>query len=113
KSRLVYELSQIVDPDPELVTWRQGRCLAYGDGVAFWALAEMVKAQAGIDERDTETDAAEQLHSADEAALADDSDARWDDSHLRPLVGLEAETGLGGDRRGGAFAAWRRCLEAL
>nr|MBA3566784.1 AAA family ATPase [Actinomycetota bacterium] len=44
KSRLVYELSQIVDADPELITWRQGRCLAYGDGVAFWALAEVVKA---------------------------------------------------------------------
>ncbi|TML24071.1 MAG: hypothetical protein E6G28_01610 [Actinobacteria bacterium] len=113
KSRLVYELSQIVDADPELVTWRQGRCLAYGDGVAFWALAEMVKAQAGIDERDTETDAAEKLHSAVEDALADESDARWVESHLRPLVGLEAETGLGGDRRGEAFAAWRRFLEAL
>jgi class 3 adenylate cyclase len=45
KSRLVYELSRIADADPELVTWRQGRCLAYGDGVAFWALAEVVKAQ--------------------------------------------------------------------
>ncbi|TML47349.1 MAG: hypothetical protein E6G20_08650 [Actinobacteria bacterium] len=113
KSRLVYELSQIVDADPELVTWRQGRCLAYGDGVAFWALAEMVKAQAGIDERDTEAEAAAKLHSAVEDALADESDARWVESHLRPLVGLEAETGLGGDRRGEAFAAWRRFLEAL
>jgi class 3 adenylate cyclase/tetratricopeptide (TPR) repeat protein len=113
KSRLVYELLQIVDADPELVTWRQGRCLAYGDGVAFWALAEMVKAQAGIHERDTESEAAEKLHSAVEDAFADESDARWVESHLRPLVGLEAETGLGGDRRGEAFAAWRRFLEAL
>ena len=48
KSRLVYELAQVVDSDPEIVTWRQGRCVAYGDGVAFWALAEVVKAQAGI-----------------------------------------------------------------
>ncbi len=38
KSRLVYELSRIADADPELVTWRQGRCLAYGDGVTLWAL---------------------------------------------------------------------------
>ena len=38
---------------------------------------------------------------------------RWVESHLRPLVGLETETGLGGDRRGEAFAAWRRFLEAL
>jgi predicted ATPase/class 3 adenylate cyclase len=113
KTRLVYELSQIVDADPELITWRQGRCLAYGDGVAFWALAEVVKAQAGISERDSEAEAAEKLHSAVEDAFEDSGDARWVESHLRPLVGLEVETGLGGDRRGEAFAAWRRFLEAL
>jgi class 3 adenylate cyclase/tetratricopeptide (TPR) repeat protein len=113
KSRLVYELSQIVDADPELVTWRQGRCLAYGDGIAFWALSEVVKAQAGISDKDTETEAAEKLHSTVGDAFEDAGDARWVESHLRPLVGLETETGLGGDRRGEAFAAWRRFLEAL
>jgi len=113
KSRLVYELSQIVDADPELITWRQGRCLAYGDGIAFWALAEVVKAQAGILDRDSEAEAAEKLHSAVGDAFEDVRDARWVESHLRPLVGLETETGLGGDRRGEAFAAWRRFLEAL
>src|SRR4249920_729350 len=113
KSRLVYELQRIVDADPELVTWRQGRCLAYGDGVAFWAIAEVVKAQAGIHERDSEMEAAEKLRVAVDDAIDDASDARWVESHLRPLVGLETETGLGGDRRGEAFAAWRRFLEAL
>ena len=113
KSRLMYELSRIADDDPELITWRQGRCLAYGDGVAFWALAEVVKAQAGILERDTETEAAEKLRAAVVDALPDANDARWVESHLRPLVGLETEAGLGGDRRGEAFAAWRRFLEAL
>jgi class 3 adenylate cyclase/tetratricopeptide (TPR) repeat protein len=113
KSRLVYELSRIVDADPELVTWRQGRCLAYGDGVAFWALAEVVKAQTGISERDTEAEAADKLHATVEDVLVDERDARWVESHLRPLVGLETEVGLGGDRRGEAFAAWRRFLEAL
>jgi class 3 adenylate cyclase/tetratricopeptide (TPR) repeat protein len=113
KSRLVYELSRIVDADPELITWRQGRCLAYGDGVAFWALAEMVKAQAGIDERDPEADAVAKLRGAVDAALSEDGDARWVESHLRPLIGVETESGLGGDRRGEAFAAWRRLLEGL
>src|SRR5438876_594995 len=113
KSRLVYELSRIVDADPELITWRQGRCLAYGDGVAFWALAEVIKAQAGILERDTEAEAAEKLRVAVADAVDDASDARWVESHLRPLIGLESETVLGRDRRGEAFAAWRRYLEAL
>jgi hypothetical protein len=52
KSRLVYELRRIVDADPELITWRQGRCLAYGEGVTLWALGEITKAQAGILEQD-------------------------------------------------------------
>src|SRR4249919_216185 len=50
---LVYELQRIVDADPELITWRQGRCLAYGDGITLWALGEIVKAQAGVLEQDS------------------------------------------------------------
>jgi len=53
KSRLVWELFSALDSDPaQYVTWRQGRSLPYGDGVAFWALGEMTKAQAGILESD-------------------------------------------------------------
>jgi AAA ATPase domain len=49
KSRLLAELFRAIDEDPtDTVYWRQGRSLPYGDGVTFWALAEMVKAQAGI-----------------------------------------------------------------
>jgi class 3 adenylate cyclase/tetratricopeptide (TPR) repeat protein len=113
KSRLVYELSRIVDADPELITWRQGRCLAYGEGVAFWALAEIVKAQVGILERDGEAETAAKLQAAVADAISNADDTRWVESHLRPLVGLESQTGLGGDRRSEAFAAWRRFLEAL
>jgi len=113
KSRLVMELSRIADADPELITWRQGRCLAYGDGVTFWALAEIVKAQAGILEADQPDSAAEKLRGAVEDVLRDPSDARWIEARLRPLAGLGDETELAGDRRGEAFAAWRRFIEAL
>ncbi len=61
KSRLIYELSRIADADSDLITWRQGRCLAYGDGAAFWALAEIVKAQTGILEQDSEAVASDKL----------------------------------------------------
>jgi class 3 adenylate cyclase len=113
KSRLVHELSRIADQDPRLVTWRQGRCLAYGDGVTFWALSEMVKAQAGILERDSEEVAADKLRASVETLLPDGSDRHWVESHLRPLIGLEGETRSDGDRRAEAFAAWRRFLEGL
>src|SRR5262249_42624208 len=48
KSRLLGELFQSIDEGGELTFWRQGRSLPYGEGVSYWALAEMVKAQAGI-----------------------------------------------------------------
>ena len=57
KSRLVWELGQEIDRRPELVTWRQGRCLPYGEGITFWALGEIVKAEAGILESDNPAEA--------------------------------------------------------
>jgi len=112
KSRLVYELQRIVDADPELITWRQGRCLAYGDGVTLWALSEIVKAQAGILEQDTPADAAEKVRRAAADALPE-TDAAWVESQLLALVGLGVERELGDDRRNEAFSAWRRFLEGL
>ena len=35
KSRLVAELLQVVEREPELITWRQGRSLPYGEGVSL------------------------------------------------------------------------------
>jgi class 3 adenylate cyclase/tetratricopeptide (TPR) repeat protein len=113
KSRLVHELSLIADADPELITWRQGRCLAYGDGVTLWGLGEIVKAQAGIVEQDTPDEVEAKVGRAVEDALPDSSDGDWIASHLLALLGLAGEAQLGGDRRNEAFAAWRRFLEAL
>ena len=111
KSRLVYELFQTIDRGTTLTRWRQGRSLPYGEGVSFWALAEMVKAQAGIREDDSPAEAAERLRHA-VRELVDEADADWLESHLRPLAGLGADAGPG-DRREEAFAAWRRFFEAL
>jgi predicted ATPase/class 3 adenylate cyclase len=113
KSRLVYELFGRVEEDPELITWRQGRCLPYGEGVSYWALAEMVKAQAGILETDTEAEVTAKLGTAVAEVAPDEREADWLERNLRPLLGLEAEVQVSGDRRGEAFAAWRRFLEAL
>jgi class 3 adenylate cyclase/tetratricopeptide (TPR) repeat protein len=113
KSRLVYELSRLADADPELITWRQGRCLAYGDGVTLWALGEIVKAQAGIVEQDDPATVAAKLRRTVEETLAGSGDEVWIESHLKALVGLGEEAELGGDRRSEAFSAWRRYLEGL
>ena len=46
KSRLVRELVQELGDDARLVV---GRCLAYGEGITYWPLAEIVRATAGSD----------------------------------------------------------------
>src|SRR5229473_7708893 len=62
KSRLVAELFAHVESQPDFVYWRHGRSLPYGEGVTFWALGEMVKAQAGILESDSPDDVERKLH---------------------------------------------------
>jgi tetratricopeptide (TPR) repeat protein len=102
-----------VDADPELTTWRQGRSLPYGEGVAFWALGEMAKAQAGVLDTDSAEDAARKLSEAVHRAIPDAKDASWVAGHFLPLVGAGGDAELGSDRRSEAFAAWRRFFEAL
>jgi class 3 adenylate cyclase/tetratricopeptide (TPR) repeat protein len=113
KSRLVYELSRVVDADPDLISWRQGRSLPYGEGVTFWSLGEMAKAQAGILENDSADVAGEKLGHAVRAVVNEASEVDWVLRELRPLVGLAAGDELVGDRRSEAFAAWRRFFEAI
>jgi len=109
KSRLIWELFGIVDADPDLITWRQGRCLPYGEGIAFWALGEMVKSQAGLLDTDSAPVAHRKLDAAVAAAVSPE-DRDWVSAHLRPLVGLP---GTSGSDSTDAFGAWRLFFELL
>jgi class 3 adenylate cyclase/tetratricopeptide (TPR) repeat protein len=113
KSRLVFELMQVVESQPELIRWRQGRSLPYGEGGSFWALAEMVKAEAAILETDSPEQVVEKLRAAVQAVMPDEGEAGWVEGHLRTLAGIGEEAELVPERRKEAFAAWRRFLEAL
>jgi class 3 adenylate cyclase/tetratricopeptide (TPR) repeat protein len=111
KSRLIYELRQTIERGGELTFWRQGRSLPYGDGVAFWALSEMIKAQAGILEGDDTERVKEKLRRAVTALVEDEGDAEWVLGHMRPLIGLTALEGP--DNTTERFAAWRRFFESM
>jgi class 3 adenylate cyclase/tetratricopeptide (TPR) repeat protein len=113
KSRLVYELFQIVERDPDLIYWRQGRSLSYGEGASYWALAEIVKAQAGILETDSAESAAEKLHESVSAVVDDPADAAWIEGHLKPLLGLGGGSESSSDRQAEAASSWRRLFEAI
>jgi class 3 adenylate cyclase/tetratricopeptide (TPR) repeat protein len=117
KSRLLAELADRLTGRDQ-VAWRQGRALPYGDGPTFGALAEAVKAEAGILESDGAELAGRRLVAAAGAA-ADPVTAAWVAGHLRRLVGVGAgRPGTGGDLitaadREEEFAAWRRFLHGL
>jgi predicted ATPase/class 3 adenylate cyclase len=111
KSRLVHELRESLEADPALLRWRQGRSLPYGDGAAFWALGEIVKAEAGILETDSANAVAEKLTRAVERTVPDERE--WVERHLRPLVGVGRTAADGDGDEAEALAAWRRFLEAL
>ena len=111
KSRLVTELRTALDDRPELVTWRHGRCLPYGEGITFWALGEIVKAEAGILESDGAAEVGRKLDEMLAGLVADNAERAWFDSRLGPLVGASGDGAA--VAREEAFTAWRRFLEAL
>jgi class 3 adenylate cyclase len=113
KSRLLAELRRAVDQEPaEIVVWRQGRSLPYGDGVTFWALTEIVKGQAGILDTDTPEQTQAKLRAVVKELLPDRGDAQRVEDHLRPLVGLSSGA-QENDTQSEAFAAWQHFFEAL
>ncbi len=105
KSRIVAELGSYVDGLPMLVTWRQGRCMPYGEGITFWALGEIVKAHAGILESDTSEVAIAKLE-----AVLPERERPWFRQRLLPLLGIEATSQA---EREESFTAWRRFLERI
>jgi class 3 adenylate cyclase len=118
KSRLLAELADRLAAGTRNLAWRHGRALPYGDGPTFGALADAVKAEAGILESDGAELAGRRLADA-AAAVADPVTAAWVTGHLRRLVGVAARRGgtdggptTAADREE-EFAAWRRFLHGL
>ncbi len=111
KTRLIREFSAFIDELPDLIRFRQGRCLPYGDGVGFWAFGEIVKAQAGILDSDDPEEAGAKLAEAVDAVVDDPAQRDWIRSRLAPLIGAGA--GSADVPREELFTAWRRFVEAL
>ena len=82
----------MADAESELITWRQGRCLPYGDGIALWALGEIIKAQAGVLDSDSSAVTDNKLMQAVTALVPDQAEAAWVKSHLIGLLGVARRT---------------------
>jgi len=110
KSRLVWEFYKYFDGIVEEIWWHRGRCLAYGDGVAYWALADMVRMRCGISEEERPDSARTKLHDALAEYLGDAEERAFVEPRLAHLIGLEERPS--GDRQE-LFAAWRLFFERL
>jgi predicted ATPase len=110
KSRLVWEFFKYIDGLAESIIWHRGRCLAYGEGVTYWALAEMVRTRAGIAEGEEAGTAQEKLRRAIEAECSDPSERAWVEPRLAHLLGLEEHVVR---EREDLFAAWRLFYERM
>ena len=110
KSRLGWEFFKYVDGLADQVWWHRGRCLAYGEGVAYWALAEMVRLRAEIAEGEAPDSAREKLRAAIELHVPDAEERAWVEPRLAHLLGLEERQA---SEREDLFAAWRLFFERM
>jgi class 3 adenylate cyclase/tetratricopeptide (TPR) repeat protein len=110
KSRLGWEFYKYLDGLATTIRWHRGRCLAYGEGVTYWALAEMVRTRAGIVEGENTDTARELLRGAVEDTFPDPEERRFVEPRLAHLLGLEEHVAR---EREDLFAAWRMFYERL
>jgi class 3 adenylate cyclase/tetratricopeptide (TPR) repeat protein len=114
KSRLGWEFEKYADGLAGEVWWHRGRCLSYGDGVAFWALAEIVRQRLGIAEEDPAEVAAGKLTDGLDRFVPDPGERVYIGARLGRLLGVALAGDDGGVLpREELFAGWRLFFERL
>jgi class 3 adenylate cyclase len=111
KSRLSWELFKYLDGLTDLAYWHRGRCLSYGDGVTYWALAEMARERFRIAEGEGVASAREKLSSGLVEHVPDAEERQWIEPRLAHLLGLEDERQP--REKEDLFGAWRLFFERL
>ncbi len=110
KSRLAWELEKYLDGVVETILWHEGRSPSYGEGISYWALAEIVRGRARIAESDDPETARRLLAEMLDERVPDPVERRWIEPRLTGLLGLDP---LPTESREELFAAWRTFFERL
>ena len=110
KSRLVWEFYKYFDGLADNVYWHRGRCLAYGEGVTYWALADMVRMRARIAEDEEPVSALAKLQATLSETLLDPEERSFVEPRIAQLLGLSDSVS---SDRSDLFAAWRLFFERL
>ena len=108
KTRIAWEFLKYLDGLVETVWFHEGRNPAYGDGISFWALGEMVRRRAGLLETDDESTTRGGVAAMLAEHVPDPDDRRWIEPALLSLLGVES--GVGSEQ---LFGAWRTFFERL
>ena len=108
KSRLAWEFNKYMDGLVELVWWHTGRSPAYGEGISFWALGEMIRERAKLREGDDEATTRERIAATVEEYVPDSTERDWIEKALLTLLGVEL--GMAADQ---LFGAWRTFFERM
>ncbi len=106
KSRLGWEYEKYVDGFDASVLWHRGRCLSYGEGVAYYALAEAVRGRLAIVADAGEAadlDTRQLLHQGLAACVPEPPEREWLEPRLAALLGLDSG---GSFPREDLFVAW-------
>jgi class 3 adenylate cyclase/tetratricopeptide (TPR) repeat protein len=109
KTRLRWEFFKYIDGLADLVLWHSGRCLSYGEGIAYWALAEMVRQRLGIPEEASPAEVDAKLAVGLESWIKEPGEREFLTPRLGALLGA-AEPGLSREE---LFAGWRLFFERL
>jgi class 3 adenylate cyclase/tetratricopeptide (TPR) repeat protein len=110
KSRLAWEFQKYLDGISEPLFWQQGRSPAYGEGISFWALGEMVRMRAGIGEGADETMTRSRIASSVAEHVADPAERPEVEGALLQLLGISDGQSRHRDE---LFLAWRTFWERL
>ena len=110
KSRLMWEFYKYFDGLPQITYWHRGRCLSYGEGVTYWALADMVRMRCRIAEDEEPETARGKLHATLEEHVPDAEEREFLAPRLAHLLGLAEHQAR--DKQD-LFGAWRLFFERL
>ena len=111
KTRLIWELEKYLDGlAGATYFWNQGRSPAYGEGISFWALGEMVRRRARIAEGENEATTRTKLHDTLRAFVPDARERHWLEPALGALLGIDQADWVAREE---LFSAWRTFFERI
>jgi class 3 adenylate cyclase/tetratricopeptide (TPR) repeat protein len=110
KSRLAWELRKYADGVVDKVWWHEGRSPAYGEGITFWALGEMIRSRANLVETDDPVTTRAKISESVARFVPEGEERDRVDRALQVLLGTGDAPDVGA---GELFGAWRTYIERM